>query len=435
MIRFTTTAVTAAALIAAVPSLSHAQTSVQFGLQTGSNPRQLGVYDQAHTFVPMGALDSTGHGFSIPAKSTAKTAAYTVASGDVNTQLTLGGSAFYTVTFNAPAGYAIGNYFLANTDTRAKKIVLSGGATYTLWPGQSDIISNLTGAWVAFNGPRRYVKNAPTCYVDKAAGQTIGNTDGLAAGAGAFTTFQGCYQNALANFDTAGGPFNVQLTAGQTYTALDDFAFNGLVPGSYGTTVYGNGASIIVGGSTTPVGQGAVSYIGASGQVSIGNLSTVSCTAPNCSDFSISYPGELNVYAPVSYGQATQAHNQASGPGSVLYITGFNYALTPTANTIAGNAPYHNQAVQGGFLIDYSSSNVLSANVTFSAQFALASVGGILQGPGGAAYPITLGSFTVSGQRWYSNLNGVINNTSGCPANYWPGSISGGPSATGGQCN
>ena len=40
---------------------SHAQTQVQFGLQTGSNPRALGVYDQAHTFVPFANLDSTGH--------------------------------------------------------------------------------------------------------------------------------------------------------------------------------------------------------------------------------------------------------------------------------------------------------------------------------------------------------------------------------------
>jgi hypothetical protein len=364
-----------------------------------------------------------------------KSSAYTVASSDVWATLILGGATFYAVTFGDPSGYAAGNYRLQNNDTRAKKIILFGGATYMLWPGQSEVISNLSGAWVPLNGPRRYVKNPQTCYVDNVLGQIIGNTDGLVAGAGAFSTFQGCYQNALSYFDTAGGPFNVYLTAGQTYTRVDDFAFNGLVSGSYGTTVYGNGASIIVGGSTTPSGQAAVSYIGASGQVSVGNLSTVSCTAPNCSSFSISYPGELNVYAPVTYGTTTQAHNQASGPGSVLYITGFNFAGASTANTIAGNAPYHNQAAQGGFLIDYSSSNVLSANVSFSGQFALATVGGILQGPSGSSYPLTLGGHTVTGQRWYSNMNGIINNTSGCPTNYWPGSVSGGPSATGGQCN
>ena len=40
---------------------AHAQTQVQFGLQTGSNPRALGVYDQTHTFVPFANVDSTGH--------------------------------------------------------------------------------------------------------------------------------------------------------------------------------------------------------------------------------------------------------------------------------------------------------------------------------------------------------------------------------------
>ena len=40
---------------------AHAQTQVQFGLQTGSNPRALGVYDQTHTFVPFANMDSTDH--------------------------------------------------------------------------------------------------------------------------------------------------------------------------------------------------------------------------------------------------------------------------------------------------------------------------------------------------------------------------------------
>ena len=361
------------------------------------------------------------------ASSSAKTTAYTVVSGDVGTTLALGGAAYYAVTFNAPGGYATGNYYLVNNDTRAKKIVLTGGATYLLWPGQSDTISNITGAWRAARGPRRYVwASAPYCYVDAVNGL---NTDGLATGAGAFTTFQGCYQNMLANYDAAGFLPGIYLTATQYYTNPNDFTFNGTVTGSTGLIIYGNGSFISpVGGSS----QAAVNYTGPAGQVSINGVN-VSCGLSNCADFSISYPGELNIYSPVTFGSSYGPHVQASGPGSVVYITGKDYSNTPTANTIAaGSVMQHLQATQGGFLIDYSSSNTLTASVTFS-SFAFANTNGILQTNAGAAYPLTLGGFTVTGQRYYAGTGGNITNTAGCGASYFPGSSAG--SSTGGYCN
>ena len=41
-----------------------AQTNVNFGLQTGSEPRMLGVYDTSHTLVPIGPLNSALHTFN-----------------------------------------------------------------------------------------------------------------------------------------------------------------------------------------------------------------------------------------------------------------------------------------------------------------------------------------------------------------------------------
>ena len=284
--------------------------------------------------------------------TSSKTAAYTVTSADANSTIVLGGSAFYAVTFGTVGGYATGKYTIQNNDTRGKRIVLTGGSSYTIWPGQSDVISNITGAWVPQNGPTRWVanNNVAQCYVDNVLGKTAGNTDGLVAGAGAFTTFQGCYKNALDNYSltgssatgSAGGiSFLVNLTAGQTYTVTDDFVFNGLVPGTAGMAIYGNSSTIFPSGA--PTSAAAVAYIGVSGQVSIGNV-TVGCSTTGCSDFSISYPGELNLYSPIVYGSCYISHIQASGPGSVLYVLGTNFAGAATSSFIAGNCGNHLQA-------------------------------------------------------------------------------------------
>ena len=360
----------------------------------------------------------------------AKTANYTVGTSDAGSTISLSGG-FFTLTFSAPSGYA--STFCAqviNADTtRAKKLSISGGTDYFLWPGQQDIICNSNNVWKSLNGPHRWVTSNATCYVDNVNGTVVGSTDGLASGTGAFNSFQGCYQNALKSFDTNGTLFYVNLTAGQTYTTANDFTFNGTVTGSQGLVIYGNASTISVSSGSS---QAAVNYTGPSGQVSIANVS-VGCSVSACADFSISYPGELNVYSPVTFNASTGPHLQSSGAGSVLYVTGMNYNSTPTANVIAGNGMEHLQAVQNGFMIDYSTSNTLSANVTFSAGFVYAAVGGIVQGAAGSAYPITLGSYSVTAQRYIAQTGGNISNTGGCGASYFPGNSAG--IATGGFCN
>ena len=58
-----------------------AQTNINWGLQTGAEPRTMGVYDTTHTFVPVGALNSGTHVFTLntvaalPAGSTINSAA------------------------------------------------------------------------------------------------------------------------------------------------------------------------------------------------------------------------------------------------------------------------------------------------------------------------------------------------------------------------
>lgn len=122
----------------------------------------------------------------------AVTSGYTVLSTDRGYTLACGGSAFYTVTFNAPSGYAANfSVTVTNEDTaRAKFISLSGGTSFYLWPKQSVIVHNQNNVWYVI-GQRRWkiTTTALTINTDFTNGSdTLGAADGLATTTGAFKT-------------------------------------------------------------------------------------------------------------------------------------------------------------------------------------------------------------------------------------------------------
>lgn len=334
------------------------------------------------------------------------TAAYTVATSDVGVTIVAAGAAYYTITFNAAAGYPIGNYLLVNNDTRAKKIVLTGGITYKLWPGQSDIISNVMGSWRSLNGPQRWRLTGTTIiYVNQASG--VVDTDGLAVGAGAFSTFKDAYDQACNSFDTQSF-FVAFYFANAVYTASSP-----TTEIEFDRQLMGNGQMIIDCQGGTIFGTGAttrcINYSGHAGHITVRNV-TFTVTSGEC--VSISYPGEINLSTNVIFGPCGGSHLQASGTGAIIYVND-NY-------TVSGGCNNHYECVQGAYLVVYSPVITISANITVG-HFAYSDRNGVLQMKGNA---YSLGAFTVTGIRYFAATGGNITGTA-ANINFFPGTIAG----------
>lgn len=146
----------------------------------------------------------------------AKTGTYSVVNGDKGKTIALGGSSFYTVTFSAASGYDT-NFavILLNEDSgRAKKIVLTGGLTYKLYPGQSTIVYNQSNVWASLGAPYRWRNTTGagiTLFVSTTGSDT--NNDGLTAGS-PFATIQQAVNTHFFDIDHNNQGPTIQLADG-----------------------------------------------------------------------------------------------------------------------------------------------------------------------------------------------------------------------------
>jgi hypothetical protein len=342
----------------------------------------------------------------IGATVSTKSSSYTVLSSDRGTTLNLIGAAYYAITFGAVGGYAVGSYAIINNDTRAKKIILTGGITYKLWPGQSDIISNVSGAWKALKGPTRYLMTAGTVInIDQANG--VADTDGWGSGAGAFNSFRNAYQSVIDNFDTAGKFVAFYFAAGQNYTG-NDILFDYPLTGNGQIIIDGQGSTLWQTAAGTSFSAN-LNYAGPVGNVTIRNAELLNSVGPTAT---ISYPGEINFSTGIVFSNAIGPHLQASGSGCIIYLNN-NYS-------IKGGGTQHYQAAQGGFIVDYAPTITFTTNVTFS-QFALADRNSVLQMNANA---FALGGFTCTAQRYIVVTGANIAGTGGS-VTYFPGTSAG----------
>ncbi len=135
----------------------------------------------------------------------AKTTAYTLAPSDSGDTVALGGSGFYTLTANAPSAYP--SAFLCtvlNEDTvRAKRVALSGGQSFYLYPEQSAVVYTQNNTWQFLKNNRwqlpgtTALQNLYKWFVDGSLGNDA--NDGLATGSGAKKTIQAAVDD-LADF-------------------------------------------------------------------------------------------------------------------------------------------------------------------------------------------------------------------------------------------
>lgn len=177
------------------------------------------------------ALNSAAGGFRIAASSAsggwgnvrnAKTALYTVANTDNGDTIALGGTAFYTLTFNAASGYDANFLVLVvNEDTtRGKTIAPSGLSSFILWPLQSAFVFNDNGTWQVIRQGRWRLAGAVTLNVDPVNG--LDTNDGLATGAGnALLTLNGASNVIQQQFDVAGQSVTVLGTPTGAFTPLN----------------------------------------------------------------------------------------------------------------------------------------------------------------------------------------------------------------------
>lgn len=173
---------------------------------------------------------------------TAKTAAYTVVNTDAGSTIALGGAAFYTLTINAASGYN-SNFvvMIENEDTRGKLIAINGYTSFILWPKQSFLLFNQNNVW-QFDSPGRWrLATSQAWNVDHVNGSD--SSDGLAIGAGAFSTIN----HGLAVIQGQVDPNNFAVAL---QLATETFTENVAV---LGPTAFGASLSIsIIGNASSP---------------------------------------------------------------------------------------------------------------------------------------------------------------------------------------
>lgn len=120
-----------------------------------------------------------------------KTANYTIVNSDSGSLIGLGGSTFFTVTFNAATSYD-SNFlvYLCNTDSGRGKAIDLDGTKYMCWPLQNALVFRIGSEW-RIDKPARWKHPGGSLTFNCHAGlgtDTQFATDGLATGASAFQT-------------------------------------------------------------------------------------------------------------------------------------------------------------------------------------------------------------------------------------------------------
>jgi hypothetical protein len=188
---------------------------------------------------------------------------YTVAAADCGKVLSLGGGAFYTVTFGVTSVFTAGcTVIVLNADTvRGKGIVINGQPTVRLFPLQAITLTQNSGTWVV--SPQSQVWNNPgTFFVSLAGSDDPTISDCLATGAGACATaanllaapggiipnlVHGNIGGTIIQYDCASGTFTEQIpTIARTAEKLIRFIGNDVNPVSCQYILPSNGTILDV---------------------------------------------------------------------------------------------------------------------------------------------------------------------------------------------
>jgi hypothetical protein len=342
---------------------AHAQTQVQFGLQTGSNPRALGVYDQMHTLVPFASLDSTGHTLTFTGPATLSS-------------LTIAGYLAATTSGTLTNGHCVSINAVGN--------LVDAGAACTTGGGGGTVSSGAAGQLSYYVSTGTTVSGATTgTGVLTALGNTAGAAGGFALysalGSGAFTA---AYSLPAATSSALGGV----KPDGTTLTNT-----SGAISVTYGTaastSAQGNDSRITGALQTASLGSGVAAALGNTANANGGAVTlNGSPTVGDCLKWSstgVQDAGACGGSGTVGLGTANSLAYYSSTGTTVYGATTGTGVLTALGAPLAGSG-----ALVGATSPTFTGNVTINGNVAFKTNgrdYFAAQYGAICDGDTGKA--------------------------------------------------
>jgi hypothetical protein len=346
----------------------------------------------------------------------AKTANYTVANADKGSTIALGGSAFFTLTFAAASGYdANFQAVVINEDTgRCKTVILTGGATFTLWPGQTAFVYAQNNVWQFLKNNRWQLTATTNIYVDTTSGSDSGTNDGMTSGS-AFLTVQHAYDVVQSQIDLDAQTINCNLVQALTTLTGSIELIGPLVgqttPAQFNILGAGPSSTIV----TTSTAGAYLFYAvdGASFQVSGIQLKNTSgsggCLLVSHGDIWFN-----NVW----FNAQANSALDTNGPQSSIAYNGGNWTiLSTTSVNIFAVAEDHSIIYLGGS----PGLSISGAPNVGTTGFVQSDLGGMIEATG---FTIALAG-SPTGVRYHLGGSMGIIFTSGGGANFFPGNSAG----------
>lgn len=356
----------------------------------------------------------------------AKTANYSALSADCGSTIALGGSTYFTLTLSAASGYsATCNFIIQNEDTgRGKKIVVTGGTNFILWPGQQVTVLNQNNVWQR-STPPRWQTSAVTQFVDTAAGDDTG--DCLASGSGACATSAQAMTNISQYMDIilggSGGKIKWGCAAPPcTYTNLS-FVAKGYV---------GAGVMTLEGDTTTPDNVvmsctacntgyifGFINAVNQGNATGVWTVQGFKTTASQAGNFAIYIQGSnFNIrFASMDFAALTGAASHIGCAIQGQVIDAGNYTISGGAASFAD--------IEDGCVAHFTTAvGTLSGTPVFTAGFLNAHGAGAIIGAVNTNFS---GSASAGTKKYTCGLMALID--TGGTSGSLPGSVAGTPTA------
>lgn len=341
---------------------------------------------------------------------------YTVQNSDKGKTLALGGATFNTITLGAAAGY-ISTFMvvLSNTDTRAKKIVLTGGDTFRLWPGQSVLLVNVNNVWQAIGRSRyKLPTGVTTIYVNSIVGDD--NSDGLSPGAAtgghpnAMATVQAAFYRAANEFDWQAYPgiSSVVVTMGANDTTGLHWGPQGLVGG-----ISGNNLVLDGGGNVISCVTDSAIHLFFGAMLYIQNL--IMTNSANHGALQMEHGAKCIMKAGNGFA--------GGGAGSHIGVDSNSSLEIDNDYFTSGNAGYLAIASNGGLIRFAVPGTNISMGSDATYTTAVIAIGGGICDFQNATF--VLNGHTIIGKRWEADNLGLVVSGTGAPNTFFPGNANG----------
>lgn len=319
----------------------------------------------------------------------AQTSNYTVVNGDKGNTIALGGTAFYTLTFNAASGYdADFAVLVVNEDTgRAKTLTIPGVTTRLLQPGESAFVFVQNSVWYINRSSRWKVSGAPlTLNTDFTNGNDA--NDGYGTGTGnALKTVEGALGRIANDFDlnTTATPttMTILMASGSTDSQGIHQSFHAFVGGN-------GGAAVLIDGNGGSITAAVQFYFGT--VIQFRNI-TLSNAAGNCLE--LHWGAKAYLKDLITFGACASTH--------MLLQDGACHLEVDNGYTVSGNATFHMLCSEG---------SSIGATGTVSISQAIAVTDWVLVAS--PAYvnlqglTFNLNGHAVTGSKGLIELNGVV---------------------------